>query len=121
MSFFSFGFNEISISYLILFILSTIGMTHLLVEGAIFKKLRGFINKKFPKWFKYLISCYQCTGTWCGMLCGSFLIDFNLYIILLCGCAGSILSLYSANIISYIEAQTLNSVFEEEEENEDTK
>lgn len=62
----------------ILFLLSSIGLTHILVYGTIFRKVRKFFKDDFDKDKKYVIPvfnehvhkmllCSQCAGFWVGM------------------------------------------------------
>jgi hypothetical protein len=51
-------------------ILAGIGLSHLIVDGAIFSRPRGWVVEKGPDWLKKLVTCYQCTGFWTGMLSG---------------------------------------------------
>lgn len=78
----------------ILFCLATVGMTSIIVQGAIFMPFRQFIGnwaenaalqrekheqdtgvrrrRALIEWFSDLINCAQCTGFWCGLFCGYF-------------------------------------------------
>ncbi len=76
----------------ILFSLATIGMTLILVHGTIFEGVRAFIaaeaNRIQRRWEKKdlpprfslfvvtnkMLTCIQCTGFWCGLFCGLFLV-----------------------------------------------
>jgi MFS family permease len=48
-----------------LWILIAYGMTSIIVWGAIFEDVRGWIKKR-SKFFGDLISCTLCTATWVG-------------------------------------------------------
>jgi len=53
-----------------------IGLSHLIVDGNIFAKLRGDLVKKYrdtQPWVIELITCYQCTGFWAGAVMGLLL------------------------------------------------
>ena len=52
---------------LLIFILSAWGLTHLIVSGKIFDRIRNWVIIK-SVFFGNLISCYQCTGFWSGVL-----------------------------------------------------
>lgn len=53
-----------------LFCLAVIGITDLLVEGAIFSAARDWLGKKLEPELYYLTTCHQCVGTWVGFFCG---------------------------------------------------
>lgn len=50
---------------LIYFCLATAGITQILVYGEIFDKPRNYLKRK-SEFFKKLIQCSMCTGTWVG-------------------------------------------------------
>lgn len=70
------------------------------LTGELLKKVKA-------KWdyFSHLFTCYQCTGTWCGFFCGYFLINTNLFNVLICGFAGSFLSQVGAVVLNYYETK----------------
>ena len=104
------------ISSLILFALSVVGMTHIIVDGSIFQPVRDFIQKILPERICQLFTCYQCCGTWCGFLAGAILISLNPWVILLCGCAGSFLAMWSATYLNYLEARTIINLGDDDDE-----
>lgn len=53
-----------------LFCIAVIGITDLLVEGAIFSSVRDWLGKKLDPDLYYLTTCHQCMGTWVGFFCG---------------------------------------------------
>lgn len=68
----------------------------------------NFLKNVKLKWdyLSHLFTCYQCTGTWCGIFCGYFLINnTNIFNILICGFAGSFLSQVGAVILNYYEVK----------------
>lgn len=100
----------------ILFVLSTIGLSSILVESVVFEPFRAWLkttdkNHNLLIYFKpklsKIFSCFQCMGFWTGLFCGLILVSFNPIIILCCGFAGSFLSPFSSTLINYLEAQTL--------------
>lgn len=100
---------------LILFVLSVVGLTNIIVDPAsIAKPLRDLIDKRGPKWLNKLVSCYQCTGTWAGFLCGYMIISQDPPVIFMCGMAGSFLATFSAVYMNYLEAQSIVGVEQQE-------
>lgn len=77
----------------LLFCLASIGMTLILVRGSIFRSYREFLANETNRirrrrekkgqfsgftlieFFHGMITCVQCTGFWCGIFCGLFLIS----------------------------------------------
>jgi hypothetical protein len=57
---------------LLYFVLSSWGMTQILVYGSIFEAQREWIMEK-SNWFGTLINCPMCTGFWVG----AFLFGIN--------------------------------------------
>lgn len=112
---------------IILFLLGTIGLTHIIVDSSIFAPLREWLKEKAPtveepvkcfsgKWIAgkigYMMTCYQCAGTWVGFLMG-FLLLFqpnigwatNAAIIFGAGMASSFLSNWAAIYLTYLESE----------------
>ena len=76
----------------LLFVVASVGMTAILVDGKIFAPLREyladhsrFLREKrerlnlrptwtFSEFLESIFSCYQCCGFWCGLFCGLLLI-----------------------------------------------
>ena len=76
---------------LIYFILTSAGLTQILVYGKIFDKIRPTEG-----WFGELLSCPMCTGFWSGLFLwgtnsytGLFNYDFSLFTGLYLGCLSS--------------------------------
>ena len=106
-----FGDDNVSIANLILFILSVIGFTHIIVDPAtIMKPFRDFASKYCFNFLNKLLSCYQCCGTWVGFICGFILISNNIFVVFMCGMAGSFLATWGATYLNYLEARTIISV-----------
>jgi hypothetical protein len=102
----------------LIFALGSIGMTHIIVDGAIFEHPRKWIRSKFPNgnhFVRKIIGCYQCTGFWVGMLLGASLITFNPLFIFACGCASSFLSDWAAIHLNSLEAQSVLGTLDDEE------
>lgn len=67
------------ISFYILTVLAGVGLTHIAVSGKIMDFLREWAKQEVQDWWEYLgikqfahsiITCYQCSGFWAGMLIG---------------------------------------------------
>lgn len=108
-----------------LFAFGCIGITSIIVDGEIFKKLREYLKLIGPEFINKLLSCYQCSGFWVGIIIGSllFLNDFFKEIesgcvvftaILLSGGASSALSYFWALYLTYLEANSLIKLEEEQ-------
>ena len=54
---------------LLIYILSSISITHIIVGSSLFGPIRSIIIKsenRFCKFLKELVTCHQCTGFWVG-------------------------------------------------------
>lgn len=96
---------------IVMFVLSTIGMTHIIVDGSIFEKFRESVKKiakicKMPK-LGSVVDCYLCCGTWCGFLMGFIWLTYDPFRIFACGCAGGFLANFGTVLLNWIEASTL--------------
>lgn len=101
---------------LILFILATVGMSHILVDGSIFAPFKMWLSKEgYCRWFRMkllsLMNCYQCSGWWSGgtialimWFCGYDPLHvawdwFHAPLLFVYACAGSYLSTMAAVLI----------------------
>lgn len=96
---------------LILFILSSIGMTHVIVDGSIMEWFRTLVKDVtakigIPK-FGGVVDCYLCCGTWCGMLMGVTWLTYSPLQILGCGFAGGFLANAAVVLLNWLEASTI--------------
>lgn len=83
------------------FILSTLGLTHVLVDSSLFKSLRKYIK---------LFQCHQCTGFWAGALMGFLLLeDKSLVGVIVYGFTGSYLALFSNELLLSMFDRQLNN------------
>ena len=91
----------------LLFIFASIGLCHIIVDGAIFAPMRGWIAKQ-DKWgwrkLSELLGCYQCTGFWSGVAVSIMLALANIKMLywleFFCyGFAASFLANLGANLI----------------------
>jgi len=147
----------------LLFCIATAGMTSIIIHGNILAPFRQFIGNwaenirlrreqkiektgKVPpcrscvEWFNDLINCAQCTGFWCGLFCGLFLIvptgfynainvlpDLQAAIIrghtyyyffwwFCCGLGGSFLAPLGINLVDWIFYRKMNALRQLEEQ-----
>jgi len=87
------------------FVLATIGLTTLLVEGSIFAPVRRLLP---------MLECYQCTGFWAGGIIGA-LMFYEPAAVFLAACSGSFLSVLGGMSLDLIEALCLSLVGEQSE------
>ena len=102
---------------LILFLLSCIGMSHIIVDSAIMVWFRDFVKAaseklKIPA-FGGVVDCYLCCGTWCGFLMGLIWVSYNPFKVLSCGFRGGFVAQFAAILIAWIESQTMYNLPEE--------
>jgi hypothetical protein len=107
---------------LVFFVLSTIGMSHIIVDGSILQWFRDFVKStsekiKMPK-LGGIVDCYLCCGTWCGFLMGWVWVTNDPFQIFACGCAGGFISNFAAIILNYLEAATVMNMPSEQETHE---
>jgi purine-cytosine permease-like protein len=101
------------IGSVIIFCFSVIGLTNIIVDpAAIFAPVRNAIEKTGIEWLSKLVSCYQCTGTWAGFLCGFLVFGPHPGTLFCCGMAGSFLATLSATYMNYLEARSILGVDE---------
>jgi hypothetical protein len=96
---------------LFMYVVSTIGMCHIIVDGSILQWFRDGL-KKFSTAIKFeklgsVVDCYLCAGTWCGFFMGFIWLTHDPLQIFACGCAGGFLSNFAAVILNYLEAKTI--------------
>jgi len=97
----------------LLWMLACVGMTNIIVESDIFRKLKDFLEPYVPAWMIKLSNCYQCMGFWSGVFVTICLLFMNnslverWFYIFMGGCASSFLSVFFAMLISYLEANSV--------------
>lgn len=102
---------DISFGSFLIFACSVVGLTNIVVDpAAIFAPVRDLIEKTNIKWLNKLVSCYQCSGTWAGFLCGWIVFGDDPATIFCSGMAGSFLATLSATYTNYLEAQSILGV-----------
>lgn len=87
----------------LLFVLATVGLTLIIVDGSIFEPVRCFLEKKLPEKVYDVFECYQCMGTWCGFVCGAMTFGLNPLFIILSGFAGSFLAMFTGLIFDRMD------------------
>lgn len=95
----------------LLYVLGTVGMSHIVVDGTILQWFRDLVKKlasavKMSK-LGGVVDCYMCSGTWCGFFMGWIWLTQNPFEIFACGCAGGFLANFAAVLLNWIEAQTV--------------
>jgi len=75
---------------LILFSLSVIGLTHIVVDGEISEPVYEWLKLRLPVVVR-IMDCYQCSGFWCGLALGP-VVSWSPLLWLVCGFAGSFLA-----------------------------
>lgn len=90
----------------LLFMLSAVGMTFIIVDSTIMEPVRLRLKQILPEYIYKVFECYQCSGFWCGIISGLILLTHNIFELILCGCAASFLSVLFANILNYLEINT---------------
>lgn len=90
-----------------LFLFGVIGLTHIVVDSKLFEPVREWLKARLPDKLSSVLTCYQCTGFWSGMLTGLIVVSHNVFVVFVCGCAGSFLSSWAAFYLNYLEAQTM--------------
>ena len=92
------------------------GITSIIVDGEIFRPFREYLKAKAPDFISKLLSCYQCSGFWVGLIFGGLLFWNNFYVesvhatlafIFLAGGTSSALSYFWALYLTYLEANSL--------------
>lgn len=89
---------------LILFLVGSVGMTHIIIDGSIFDKPRRFLKNNLPEYLHNLFECYMCCGFWCGVIMGSLIITDKIPLIFACGCTASALSHLHATVLNTLES-----------------
>jgi hypothetical protein len=95
----------------LLYVLSTVGMSHIVVDGTILQWFRDLVKRcatavKVPK-LGGVVDCYMCSGTWCGFFMGWVWLSQSPFEIFACGCAGGFIANFAAVVLNWIEAQTV--------------
>ena len=114
----------IDIASFSLFVLSTIGLTNVLVHGKIFDKehlgFRPWLDKQIGKYvgdkYRDVLECYECTGWWSALLTSFILISFNPFICVCCAFAGAALGHFYSALYLLIESKIEYVVDNDEEE-----
>ncbi len=98
---------------LVMWIFGCVGMTHIIVESEISKKVKDFIEPFTPSFLFKALNCYQCAGFWSGAfittgyLMHEYSLETDWFLIFVGGCASSFLSTFFAIFLTYIEANSM--------------
>lgn len=104
-----------SIESVLLFVFSSIGLTHIIVDSSLLSVFRNLMERILPSSVYEVFKCYQCCGFWCGSFAGYFLLVrttslpwwLQVIQVVLCGCAGSFLSQWGAIYLNVLEAKMI--------------
>jgi hypothetical protein len=112
-----YAFGDEFMAHLVLFLFASVGMTNIVVDGAIFGGVRTWLSTRLPPSMFKVFQCYQCAGMWCGMICGAMVWNWwNPFVIFACGLAGSFAANFTALFFNYLEARSIVT-FEEVDPN----
>jgi hypothetical protein len=101
---------------ILLFLIGSVGLTHIVVDGSIFEWLRNFLQTYSPNFFGKLIACYTCLGFWFGILSGWLCFENISYgQLFVAGGAASFLSSLAAVFLNYLEARTIVSLGDDDD------
>jgi hypothetical protein len=113
---------------LLIFIIATIGLTNILVHGKVLDEIK-VCKRSVREWLQYfnftkeLLSCYECTGWWSGLLLGLvfvFGIGQNPFYLIMYPFAGSVVSAFYSELIFMVRSKT-DFVVDDQEENAKTE
>jgi ammonia channel protein AmtB len=101
----------------LLMLLGSVGMTVIIVEGAIFVPVKEFLKKIIPEYVMKVLDCHQCCGFWSGLFLSLFFLTpewrgdimsllLQLGLNFANGCATSLLAVFWATIMVFIESKT---------------
>lgn len=108
----------LALGSVLLMLLGGVGMTTIIVEGEIFVPVKKFLEKFMPKFFMKMTNCHQCCGFWSGLFVSLFFMwpfeSFEILQLVLSlgknfatGCGVSLLAVFWATIMLYIESKTV--------------
>ncbi len=116
-----FKIPDISFSTFLLFAVSTIGLTNIMVHGAIFDEhhlgVKSWLQKNLGK-FSDLLDCYECTGWWSGLITGMALLSFHPFVFIPCAFAGAALGHAYQLVIDLINHVIGYEIYSEENSDE---
>jgi hypothetical protein len=110
----------------LIFVISTIGLSHIFVDGSIFSSFKTWLGKEsrghFLTWSKgkllSLLNCYQCSGFWSGAVIGLIMWfcgqdplhspwDWtHVLMLFVYACAGAFLSMLAAVLLMFMQAHS---------------
>jgi len=89
---------------IVFFALSVIGMTNIIVDSSLFAPVREML-RSYEK-IHEMITCHQCAGFWCGLICGGIIVSYNPLWVFMGGCAGSFLASTFVLLSDWIVSKT---------------
>lgn len=111
----------------LLFVLATVGLSHIIVHGSIFQPIKQWLSDKGYKRILDMTNCYQCSGFWSGFLVsiimfilGSLPTGFGfLFHAVVYGFAGSFVSDAAGTILDWLKFYPGVNIPQQEEVNEE--
>lgn len=101
---------------ILFFVFSVIGMTNIIVDSTLFLPIRNTLQR--CKKCHEMITCHQCCGFWCGLICSWAIISHDFLWVFLGGCAGSFLASTYTLFSDWVISKT-DFVLGEEEVNDE--
>lgn len=110
---------------ILLFLFACAGITSIFIDSNLFAKPRRYLAKILPSKIYDVITCYQCCGTWVGMILGYFMIlhgvaqwdqVHTLAYILAFGGAGSLASWWSNLLKELVLSHTMIEIPDDPED-----
>lgn len=96
---------EINMVDFLLWMMASIGLTDILVNGRIAKPLRDSV--KYNNFLNDMLTCSQCAGTWVGLFCAILSAGASVPLLgifpklILFACAGSFVSVLGRVVVDY--------------------
>jgi hypothetical protein len=98
---------------LLFFVMAAAGCTFIMVDSSLMAPVRGVLEKVLPSKVYEVFTCYQCMGFWTGIVCALTLLNCSFATGLMGGFAGSFVSSLFGKIETYLEAQAVVSLMDD--------